>query len=69
MSDRTFWRWLVGILLVPAITVVVALGALFSRVGAVEQRLNDAPTRVEVQALTREISELRADLRAYRAQP
>lgn len=68
MTDKNFWRWLLGILLLPAITVAVALVLLFGRVSAVERTLDAKPDSATVSALRDDIRDLRVDIRELRAE-
>lgn len=66
--DGPFWRWLLGILLLPTLALAVALVLLFGRVTALESNLRDTPSAEAVRALDARMVELQADIRELRAE-
>ena len=65
----TDWaKVLVGVLLVPALGVFVALVLLFGRVSAVESAVNAKPDSAAVNAMRREMLYLREDIRDLRTE-
>ena len=59
---------LIGVLLVPAIGVFVALVLLFGRVTAVESAVQAKPDSAAVNAMRREMLYLREDIRDLRTE-
>ena len=59
---------LIGVLLVPALGVLVALVLLFGRVSAVESSPNAKPDSAAVNAMRREMLYLREDIRDLRTE-